>query len=104
MIGPIRTQSVLPPEPRVGLALGAGTARGFAHVGVLKVIEATGIPIHLIVGTSVGALVGVLYAYGTPAYEIQKLAMSLERADVVDLAVPDNGFVKGEKLEAYVNR
>ncbi len=91
-------------EPRLGLALGAGTARGFAHVGVFKVLEAAGIPIRLIVGTSVGSLVGSLYAYGIPAFEIQKLAMALERSDLVDLIVPDNGFVKGEKLEAYVNR
>jgi NTE family protein len=90
--------------PLLGLALGAGTARGFAHVGVLKVLEAHGIPVRLVVGTSVGSLVGAMYAFGHPAYEIQKMAMELERMDVVDLVVPDNGFVKGEKLEAYVNR
>ncbi len=91
-------------ERRLGLALGAGTARGFAHVGVLKVLEAQGIPVGLVVGTSVGSLVGCMYAFGYPVYEIQKMAMALERADVVDLIVPDNGFVRGEKLEAYVNR
>jgi NTE family protein len=91
-------------ERKLGLALGAGTARGFAHVGVLKVLEAHGIPIGLVVGTSVGSLVGCMHAFGHPTYEIQKMAASLERSDVVDLIVPDNGFVRGEKLEAYVNR
>ncbi len=90
--------------PKVALVLGAGAARGFAHVGVLKVLEANRIPVHMVVGTSVGSLVGSLYAFGYPAYEIQKMAMALERSDVVDLTVPDNGFVQGEKLEAYVNR
>jgi len=91
-------------ERRLGLALGAGTARGFAHVGVLKVLESHGVPVDLVVGTSVGSLVGCMYAFGHPVFEIQRMAMALERGDVVDLIVPDNGFIRGEKLEAYVNR
>jgi len=71
---------------------------------VLKVLEANHIPVHMVVGTSVGSLVGSLYAYGYPAYDLQKIAMGLERGELVDLTVPDNGFVKGELLEAYVNR
>ena len=99
----------IPVEPppkavKVALVLGAGAAKGFAHVGVLKVLEANHIPVHMVVGTSVGSLVGSLYAYGYPAYDLQKIAMGLERGELVDLTVPDNGFVKGEKLEAYVNR
>ena len=99
-----------PPTPaprkavKVALVLGAGAAKGFAHVGVLKVLEANRVPIHRIVGTSVGSLVGSLYAYGYPAYDLQKIAMGLDPSEVADLTVPDNGFVKGEKLEAYVNR
>jgi NTE family protein len=58
----------------------------------------------MVVGTSVGSFVGSLYAYGYPAYDLQKIAMGLEKGEIVDLTVPDNGFVKGEKLEAYVNR
>jgi NTE family protein len=93
------------PQPRkVALVLGAGAAKGFAHVGVIKILEANRVPVHMIVGTSVGALVGSLYAYGYPAYDIQRLAMDLSKAEIADLTVPDNGFVKGEKLEAYVNR
>jgi len=97
-----------PPEPRkpvkVALVLGAGAAKGFAHVGVLKILEANRVPVHMIVGTSVGSLVGSLSAYGYPAYDLQKIAMGLEKGERADLTVPDNGFVKGEKLEAYVNR
>jgi NTE family protein len=84
--------------------LGAGAAKGFAHVGVLKVLEANHVPVHMVVGTSVGSFVGSLYAYGYPAYDLQKIAMGLEKGELADLTVPDNGFVKGEKLEAYVNR
>ncbi len=93
-----------PKAPKVALVLGAGAAKGFAHVGVLKVLEANRVPVHMVVGTSVGSLVGSLYAYGYTAYDLQKIAMGLERGELVDLTVPDNGFVKGELLEAYVNR
>jgi NTE family protein len=89
---------------KVAIVLGAGAAKGFAHVGVLKVLEANHVPVHRIVGTSVGSLVGSLYAYGYTAYDLQKIAMGLEKGEIADLTVPDNGFVKGEKLEAYVNR
>jgi NTE family protein len=104
-----REVTPIPVEPprkalKVALVLGAGAAKGFAHVGVLKVLEANRVPVHMVVGTSVGSLVGSLYAYGYPAYDLQKIAMGLERGELVDLTVPDNGFVKGELLEAYVNR
>ena len=89
---------------KVAVVLGAGAAKGFAHVGVLKVLEMNHVPIHMIVGTSVGSFVGSLSAYGYPAYDLQKIAMTLEKGEIADLTVPDNGFVKGEKLEAYVNR
>lgn len=94
-----------PPQPaKVAVVLGAGAARGFAHVGVLKVLESRNVPIHMLVGTSVGSFVGSLYAYGYDAYKLQTMALSLERDDLIDLTLPDNGFVKGEKLENYVNR
>ena len=79
----------IPAEPprkavKVALVLGAGAAKGFAHVGVLKVLEANHVPVHLVVGTSVGSFVGSLYAYGYPAYDLQKIAAAqLSRADVV---------------------
>ncbi|MFH1080136.1 MAG: patatin-like phospholipase family protein [Pseudomonadota bacterium] len=94
-----------PPQPaKVAVVLGAGAARGFAHVGVLKVLASRNIPIHMVVGTSVGSLVGCLYAYGHDGYKLQALALVMERDDLVDLTLPDNGFIKGEKLENYVNR
>jgi len=88
---------------RVAVVLGAGAARGFAHIGVLKVLESNKVPIHMVVGTSAGSLVGSLYAYGFNAYQVQKMALALDKGDLLDLTVPDNGFIKGEKLEEYVN-
>jgi len=93
----------LKPPAKVALVLGAGASRGFAHIGVLKILEANGVPIHLIVGTSAGSLVGSLYAYGFDAFQLQSLSFPVEKGDIIDLTVPDNGFIKGEKLEAYVN-
>ncbi|MBI5343206.1 MAG: patatin-like phospholipase family protein [Deltaproteobacteria bacterium] len=93
-----------PKAPKVALALGAGSSKGFAHIGVLKVLEANKIPVHMIVGTSAGSFVGCFYAYGYNTYQLQRLAFSIEKGDIADLTVPDNGFIKGEKLEEYVNR
>lgn len=93
-----------PPKPaKVALVLGAGASRGFAHIGVLKILESNKIPIHMIVGTSAGSFVGSLYAYGFDAYTLQTMAFSIQRDDIIDLTIPDNGFVRGEKLENYVN-
>lgn len=85
------------------MVLGAGASRGFAHIGALKMLESYKIPIHMIVGTSAGSFVGSLYAYGFNAYQLQKMSFSVEKGDIVDLTVPDNGFIKGEKLELFVN-
>ena len=94
-----------PPKPaKVAVVLGAGVSKGFAHVGVLKVLESHKIPVHLIVGTSAGSFVGSLYAAGIDAFGLQRIALAIQKDDVVDLIIPDNGFVRGEKLEQYVNR
>jgi len=93
-----------PPKPaKIALVLGAGAAKGFAHIGVIKVLESNKIPVHMIVGTSAGSFVGSLYAYGFSAFELQKLSFAIERDDIIDLSIPDNGFIKGEKLETYIN-
>ena len=99
-------EAVQPPkkQPVVALVLGAGASRGFAHVGVLKVLEANHIPVNMVVGTSAGSFVGSLYAYGFNAYQLQKIAIEIQKGDIADLTIPENGFIKGEKLEAYVNR
>ncbi|MBU4319675.1 MAG: patatin-like phospholipase family protein [Thermodesulfovibrionales bacterium] len=94
---------ILPPV-KIAVVLGAGASKGFAHIGVLKVLESNKIPVHMIIGTSAGSFVGSLYAYGYNAFELQKLSFSIEKGDVADLTIPDNGFIKGEKLEAYINR
>jgi NTE family protein len=101
-----RKEAIRPPAKpaRVAVVLGAGASRGFAHIGVLKVLEANRVPIHMIVGTSAGSFVGSLYAYGLDAFEIQKLALSIEKGDIIDLMFPDNGFIGGEKLEEFVNK
>jgi len=93
-----------PPRPaKIALVLGAGASRGFAHIGVLKILESNKIPIHMIVGTSAGSFVGSIYAYGFNAFQLQKMSFSIERGDIVDPTIPDNGFIKGEKLEEYIN-
>ena len=97
----------IPPPPKpanIAVVLGAGAIKGFAHIGVLKILESQNVPIHMVVGTSVGSLVGSLYAYGYDAYKLQMIAYALERDDLIDITLPDNGFVRGEKLENYVNR
>lgn len=89
---------------KVAVVLGAGAAKGFAHIGVLKVLEANHIPINMIVGTSAGSFVGSLYAYGFTAFQLQKISFDIQQSDLVDYTIPDNGFIKGEKLEGYINR
>jgi NTE family protein len=103
----VQEPTVAPPPPKpakIGLVLGAGSLKGFAHIGVLKILESNKIPIHMIVGTSVGSAVGSLYAYGYNAFELQKMSFSIEKGDIVDLTIPDNGFIKGEKLEEFINK
>lgn len=100
---PTEIQPPLKPA-RIAIVLGAGSSKGFAHIGVLKVLESNKIPVHMIIGTSAGSFVGALYAYGYNAFELQKLSFGIEKDDIIDLVIPDNGFIKGEKLEAYLNR
>jgi len=95
----------VPPKPaKIAVVLGAGASKGFAHIGVLKVLESHRVPVHMVVGTSVGSFVGCLYAYGYNPYELQTLAFSLQKEDMAEYIIPDNGFIKGEKLENFVNK
>lgn len=93
---------VLP--PKVALVLGGGAVRGFAHIGVIKVLEAQGIIPDLVVGTSAGSVVGALYAAGYSGFELQKIAFKLEEDSVGDWIIPDRGFIKGEALQGYINK
>ena len=92
------------PQAVIGLALGGGASKGFAHIGVIKVLEENNIPIKIVTGTSAGALVGSLYASGMNAPRLQREAENLQRADLVDLTLSTSGFIRGEKLQNYINR
>ncbi len=93
-----------PKPPKIALALGGGAARGFAHVGVIKALEAQGIVPDIIVGTSAGLVVGSLYASGLSGFELQKIAMQMEEAQVGDWSLPDRGVFKGEALQNFINK
>jgi NTE family protein len=91
------------PPVRIGLALGGGAAKGFAHIGVIKMLEANGIRPDVVSGTSAGSVVGALYASGMDAFEMQTKAFELDEAKIRDVSLFSGGLVKGEKLQAYVN-
>ena len=89
--------------PKVVLALGGGAARGFAHIGVIKVLESHGIVPDYVVGTSAGSVVGALYAAGYNGFDLQKLALQLDEAAITDWSLADRGVLKGEALQKFVN-
>lgn len=94
------------PKPKVALVLGGGAARGFAHVGVIRALEQEKIPIDLVVGTSVGSLIGALYANDANSFELEWTAFALEEDDLFDYgllnAFTGMGAARGDKLEAFV--
>jgi NTE family protein len=87
------------------LVLGGGTARGLAHIGVLKVLQQNGLVPDLVVGCSAGALVGSLYAAGLPTQQLEELALRVRDNEIADLVSGNKrGMVAGEALQAFVNR
>jgi len=88
--------------PKVGLALGSGGARGFAHIGVLKVLKEAGIPIHCIAGSSMGSLIGCIYAVHENPHMMEKLAIHLKPKHWIDFTVPRMGLVAGEKVSELI--
>jgi len=95
-----------PPPPRklvIGLALGGGAAKGFAHIGVIKMLEAGGIHPDVVSGTSAGSVVGALYASGMDAFAMQQAAISLDEASIRDVRLFSGGLVQGQKLQDYVD-
>ena len=93
-----------PKPPRIGLALGGGAARGFAHIGVIQVLEAAGIRPDLVVGTSAGSLVAALYASGKNGAELEAVALTLDEGAITDWAFPSRGVIRGEALARFVRQ
>jgi len=97
-----------PRKIKIGLALGGGAARGFAHIGVIKALEAQGIYPDIVVGTSAGSVVGALYAAGNNGFQLQKMAFDMDEAAISDWAMPlfgkSSGVLKGEALQSWINK
>jgi len=100
---------------KIALALGGGAARGFAHIGVIKALEAQGISPDIIVGTSAGSVVGALYAAGFNGFQIQELSMHMEEDQLIDgsgmyrciaetVVTDKRGCIKGEALQDFINK
>jgi NTE family protein len=90
--------------PAIGLALGGGFARGMAHIGVLKVLEEEGIPIRLIAGTSVGALIGASYCSGVSVQELEALSRSVRFTTFARWTVSRYGFASNDRMVAFLAR
>ncbi|MFK3738931.1 patatin-like phospholipase family protein [Massilia sp. TN1-12] len=107
-VAPPVAPTPVPRKVRIALALGGGAARGFAHIGVIKALEAQGIRPDIIVGTSAGSVVGALYASGYDGFALQKIALEMDEATISDWAIPffgkSTGVLKGDALQAYVNK
>jgi NTE family protein len=93
-------------EPKVALVLGGGSAKGFAHVGVIRVLEQEKIPIDMIIGTSVGSLIGSIYASNPDGFQLEWLAFKIEKNDILDFSIVYSkmGPVQGAKLESFVEQ
>ena len=91
-----------PKPPRIGLALGGGAARGFAHIGVIQVLEEAGIRPYLVVGTSAGSLVAALYAAGRTGSELARVALAMDESAITDWSFPGRGMIRGDALARYV--
>jgi NTE family protein len=89
-------------HPKIGLALGSGGARGFAHLGVIKALKDAGIPIHLIAGSSMGALVASFYGAGLDMDRLYKLSTAFKRKYFLDFTVPKMGFISGKKVKEFI--
>ena len=103
---PVPPPIVAPPpvKLKIGLALGGGAAKGFAHIGVIKMLEASGIHPDVVAGTSAGSVVGALYASGMDAFALQQTAFGLDEAKIRDVRLFSGGLVQGQALQDYVNQ
>ncbi|MEC1156889.1 patatin-like phospholipase family protein [Cytobacillus horneckiae] len=89
-------------HPKIGLALGSGGARGFAHLGVIKVLKEEGIPIDLIAGSSMGAMVGCFYGAGLEIERLYKFSTAFKRKYYLDFTVPKMGFIAGKRVKELI--
>ena len=92
-------------RPKIGLALGSGSARGLSHIGVIKVLEKNKVPIDYISGTSIGALIGGHYATFLDIKELEKMALKITKRDLVkllDVSLPKNSLIKGKKIRNLI--
>jgi NTE family protein len=99
VIEPLRTA-----QPVVALVLGAGGSRGFAHVGVIKALEAAGVQVDIVVGSSSGSVVAALYAGGNDARALETMALGIADRDLIDFTLFGPGRVQGSALQDYVNK
>ena len=109
-VKPVTTDTVTLPAVRkplkIGLALGGGAARGFAHVGVIAVLEEAGLRPQMVVGTSAGSLVAAIYATGKSSAQLQQTALGMEEVAITDWMLPiiGKGMFRGDALGRYVNQ
>ena len=101
---PVFMPPTVPVKLKIGLALGGGAAKGFAHIGVIKMLEASGIHPDVVSGTSAGSVVGALYASGMDAFQLQETAFGLDETKIRDVRLFSGGLVQGQALQDYVNQ
>lgn len=95
---------VAKPAPKIALVLGGGGTRGFAHVGVIKALEAQGIVPDIIVGTSVGSAIGALYAAGYSGFQLQDMSIPMKQERVIAWSLPNRGLFTGRPLQDFINQ
>ena len=106
VVEPEPTVEVAPPVievPTLALVLGGGAGKGFAHVGVIKALEAHGIIPDMVVGTSAGSVVAALYAGGYDGFELQRISLTMDEDTVRDWVLPNRGFIRGLALQNFIN-
>lgn len=91
-------------RPTIGLALGSGAAKGFAHIGALKALEENNIQVDVVAGCSAGALIGGLYCCGLSPLDIEAIACKVENKDWIDLTIPTVGVIRGRKVEKMMEK
>lgn len=103
-IKPVVTRQGGDQTPRIGIAFGGGGVRGFMHLGVLRALEEAGIRAEVVAGTSVGALFAALYAHGMSASEMELLAQSVNRYELLDLVFSSEGVINGQAYASWIRK